>query len=94
MNDFRDLVGSKIIGAAVEEDTFDEPGFPYLDVETPDGTRYRVFVMSDEEGNGAGALDISQWVPRPHPTLPLFTSGNPHLAQEASSLFGNGTSEL
>ena len=54
------LVGGRIIQEILDvgDGKFDDPYFGMV-VEFPDKTRKAVWILSDDEGNGCGGLDIT-----------------------------------
>jgi hypothetical protein len=49
------LVGGKIVAAEASDE---DESMPFMVVQMDDGREYVVWVMSDQEGNAAGSVDI------------------------------------
>jgi hypothetical protein len=54
------LIDFVVTGFEFETDEFDGSVFPVLLMMHPDGTRVRVVVSSDEEGNSGGHLIVEE----------------------------------
>jgi hypothetical protein len=54
------LIDFVVTGFEFETDEFDGSVFPVLLMMHPDGTRVRVVVSSDEEGNSGGHLFVEE----------------------------------
>ena len=59
-NYYSQLIDYVVTGVETETDEFEGTVFPVLLMMHPDGTKVRVVISSDEEGNGAGFLYIEE----------------------------------
>jgi hypothetical protein len=60
MDYYTRLVDCVVFDVELEEDDFEDTVYPILMMMHPDGRVIRVAVLSDEEGNGAGFLDLEE----------------------------------
>ena len=57
---YSQLIDFVVTGVAFDTDEFDGTVFPVLLLMHPDGTKVRVVVSSDDEGNDAGFLFVEE----------------------------------
>jgi hypothetical protein len=57
---YSQLIDFVVTGVETDTDEFDGTVFPVLLMMHPDGTKVRVVISSDEEGNDAGFLYIEE----------------------------------
>jgi hypothetical protein len=57
---YSQLIDFVVTGVEFDTDEFDGTVFPVLLMMHPDGTKVRVVISSDEEGNDAGFLYIEE----------------------------------
>ena len=57
---YSQLIDFVVTGVAFDTDEFDGTVFPVLLMMHPDGTKVRVVVSSDEEGNSGGHLFVEE----------------------------------
>ena len=57
---YSQLIDFVVTGVAFDTDEFDGTVFPVLLMMHPDGTKVRVVISSDEEGNDAGFLFVEE----------------------------------
>ena len=56
---YRQLIGMTVMGAGIGKvDEFGDGGFPFFILKAKDGTKVKIEVSQDEEGNGPGFLFI------------------------------------
>lgn len=59
-NYYRQLLDFTVIDVEFEHDDFDDEDFPVLIMRNASGTKVRVTISSDEEGNSAGFLFMEE----------------------------------
>jgi hypothetical protein len=57
---YSQLIDFVVTGVAFDTDEFDGTVFPVLLMMHPDGTKVRVVISSDDEGNDAGFLFVEE----------------------------------
>jgi hypothetical protein len=57
---YNQLIDFVVTGVEFDTDEFDGTVFPVLLMMHPDGTKVRVVISSDEEGNDAGFLFVEE----------------------------------
>ena len=57
---YSQLIDFVVTGVAFDTDEFDGTVFPVLLMMHPDGTKLRVVISSDDEGNDAGFLFVEE----------------------------------